>query len=287
LESERKQLLHAHALWTAAVHFAAWPYATWNAILLDFACPAITTATNVDYSLQLIVESFSTGANQVAPAMTICDDSFKLIDTLASEEAALCSEGAQLAPTILCNKLHGHGLIVDFIPTTSNLLLSPVLNCSATSHLLSHLLLPRIHECSAITITNDPFQLIIISVSEGACTAPITFEQSQQPKHNLVDHYGVIGRANLIDLIKFVCYNGQISLISLKLIGINGLVKCNGLFDFIGIVRLIALPESSTSAALMISLASLTSSRSTSLISTVAMALSATSASLVKSASSA
>jgi hypothetical protein len=234
LESEQKQLLHAHALWTAAVHFAPWSYATWNAILLDFACPAITTAKNGHYSFQLIVESFSTGANQVAPATTICNDSFKLIDTLASEGTALCSEGAQPAPTIFCNGLRGHGLIVNFILMTSNLLLSPVLNCSATSHLL----MPRIHECSAITITNDPFQLINISVSGGACTAPITFEQSQQPKHDLVDHYGVIGRADLIDLIKFVGYNGQISLISLKLIGINGLVKCNGLFDFIGVVRL-------------------------------------------------
>jgi hypothetical protein len=90
-ESKQKQLLHAHALWTAAVHFAPWPYATWNAILLNFARPAISTATNGDYSLQLIVESFFTGANQVAPAMTICDDSFKMIVTLASEGAALCS----------------------------------------------------------------------------------------------------------------------------------------------------------------------------------------------------
>ena len=144
---QAKAIIHAHALSTAAVHFAPWPYATWNAILLNFARPAITTAMNGD-------------------------DSFKLIDMLASEGATLCSEGAQPAPTILCNELCGHGLIVDFIPTTSNLLLSsPVLNCSATSHLLLH----RIHECSAITMTNDPFQLIVISVSEGACTAPITF----------------------------------------------------------------------------------------------------------------
>ncbi len=92
--------------------------------------------------------------------------------------------------------------------------------------------------CSAIAITNDPFQLIIISVSEGACAALITFEQSQQPKHDLIDHYGVIDRTDLIDLIKFVGFNRQISLVSIKLIGINGLVKCNGLFDFIGIVGL-------------------------------------------------
>ena len=171
LESERKQFLHTHTFWTAAVHFSPWPYATWNTILLNFARPAITTATNGHYSLQLIVESFSTGANQVAPATTICNDYFKLIDMLASEGAALCSEGAQPASTILRNKLRGHGLIVDFIPTTSNLLLLPVLNCSATSHLL----LPHIHECSAITMTNDPFQLIIIADSEGACTCPERF----------------------------------------------------------------------------------------------------------------
>ena len=225
VESEQKQLLHTHALWTAVVHFAPWLYATWNAIRLVFACPAITTATNGDYSLQLIIESFYTGATQVAPAT---------IDMLASEGAALFSEGAQPALTILCNELCEHGLIVDFNPTTSNLLLLPVSNCSATSHLL----LPRIHECSAIAITNDPFQLNIISVSEGACAALITFEQSQQPKHDLVDHYGVIGRTDLIDPINFVGFNGQLSLVSLKLINIIGLVKCNGLFDFIGVVGL-------------------------------------------------
>jgi hypothetical protein len=132
---------------------------------------AIMTATNGNFSLQLILASFSTDANQVAPATTICDNFFKLIDTSASEGAALCSEGAQPAPTIVCNKLCGHGLIVDFIPTTSNLLLLPVLNFSATSHLL----LLCIHVCSEITMTNDQFQLIVISASEGACTAPITF----------------------------------------------------------------------------------------------------------------
>mgnify|MGYP000883397652 CR=1 FL=1 len=47
-------------------------------------------------------------------------------------------------------------------------------------------------------------------------------EQSQQSKYDLVDHYGVIGRADLIDLIKFVSY--------------NGLINCNGLVDFIGVV---------------------------------------------------
>ena len=65
--------------------------------------------------------------HQVTPA-TIGNDSFKLIDTLASEGGALRSEGAHPAPTILCNKLCGRGLIVDFIPATSNSLLPSVLN---------------------------------------------------------------------------------------------------------------------------------------------------------------
>jgi hypothetical protein len=40
---------------------------------------AIMMATHASYSLQLIVESFSMGDHQVAPA-TICNHSFKLID---------------------------------------------------------------------------------------------------------------------------------------------------------------------------------------------------------------
>jgi hypothetical protein len=47
---------------------------------------AIMIATNVNFSLQLILEYFSTGAKLVAPA-TICNNSFKLIDALPSEGA--------------------------------------------------------------------------------------------------------------------------------------------------------------------------------------------------------
>jgi hypothetical protein len=59
----------------------------------DFARPAITTATNGDFSLQLIVESLSTGAHHLVTPATILDDSFKLIDVLALE-------GAMFAPYI-------------------------------------------------------------------------------------------------------------------------------------------------------------------------------------------
>ncbi len=53
---------------------------------------AIMMATHAIYSLQLIVEPFSTGAKQVAPA-TICNDLFKLI-------VALASKGAMFAPYV-------------------------------------------------------------------------------------------------------------------------------------------------------------------------------------------
>jgi len=56
----------------------------------DLECPANTTVTNANFSLQLIVELLLTGTKEVAPA-TILDNSFKLIDVLASE-------GAMFAP---------------------------------------------------------------------------------------------------------------------------------------------------------------------------------------------
>ncbi len=68
---------------------------------------AIMMATHTIYSLQLIVESFSTGAKQAAPA-TIHNNLFKLI-------VALASEGAHFAPYIFenaftyANKLNHEG----------------------------------------------------------------------------------------------------------------------------------------------------------------------------------
>jgi len=112
----------------------------------NFEHPAIMTAMNINVSLHLTVELLSTGTKQVDPTnsklhlivafirrastaqtnvdlisvsegkdqhqvtpATICNDSFKLIDTLSSEEATLCSEGAQPAPTIYATNLAGAG----------------------------------------------------------------------------------------------------------------------------------------------------------------------------------
>jgi hypothetical protein len=63
---------------------------------------AIMMAAHTRYSLQLIVESFSMGAHQMAPA-TICTNLFKLIDTLASE-------GAIFAPYIFQDTFYANRL---------------------------------------------------------------------------------------------------------------------------------------------------------------------------------
>jgi hypothetical protein len=44
-ESACKQLLHAHARWPAAVHFALWPYALRNAALLHNSLPVLEDGT--------------------------------------------------------------------------------------------------------------------------------------------------------------------------------------------------------------------------------------------------
>jgi len=40
-ESARKKLLHAYPRWPAAVHFALWPYAVWNSVLLHNSLPVL------------------------------------------------------------------------------------------------------------------------------------------------------------------------------------------------------------------------------------------------------
>jgi hypothetical protein len=46
LESACKQLLHAHACWPQAVHFALWPYALRNAVLLHNSLPVLEVGTS-------------------------------------------------------------------------------------------------------------------------------------------------------------------------------------------------------------------------------------------------
>ena len=69
------------------------PVITISSLLLphNFTRPAITTATNDDFSLQLIVESFSTGAEQAA-STTICDDTSKLIVIYSKTSLHFCKD---------------------------------------------------------------------------------------------------------------------------------------------------------------------------------------------------
>ncbi len=69
---------------------------------------AIMLAMHAIYSLQLIVESFSTGAKQVVPA-TIHNDSFKLIDALALEGAIFAPYIFEDAFTYAANKSNHEG----------------------------------------------------------------------------------------------------------------------------------------------------------------------------------
>jgi hypothetical protein len=45
-DSARKQLLHAHSRWPAAIHFALWSYALRNAALLPNSLPVLEDGTS-------------------------------------------------------------------------------------------------------------------------------------------------------------------------------------------------------------------------------------------------
>ena len=93
-------------------------------------------------------------------------------------------------------------------------------------------------------------------------------EQSQQPKHDLVDHYGVIGRADLINRISLVGsislsgFIGQVSFIGLSIVGFVGLslVSLGGLIShfslsnfaiisLVGSLALLVIGSSASSAS--------------------------------------
>jgi hypothetical protein len=79
LESVRKQLLPAHTHWTAAVHFALWSYAIWNAILLHNSLPVLEDGTS---RLELF-SSIRAGCN-MKHVHTFACPMFALDDALAS-----------------------------------------------------------------------------------------------------------------------------------------------------------------------------------------------------------
>jgi hypothetical protein len=154
---------------------------------------AIMMVTHAIYSLQLIVESFSTGAKQVAPA-TLRNDSFKLI-------VALASEGAMFAPYIFQDasylyKLNHEGACVQ-----------------ATSFQTSKLIV-------MYSKTSLHFREDCGIFCEGEWE-----QQRQLNKHNgLVGFLGHNGLTGLIGLIGLI--TGLIVLVGL--INCIGQLRCNG-----------------------------------------------------------
>jgi hypothetical protein len=179
-------------------------------LIVAFIRRASTAQTNVD------LISVSEREHLITPT-TIRNDSFKLIDTLASEGGALCSEGAHPAPTILSDKLHGHGLIVDFIPTTSNPLLPPVLNGAIAPAHKSNL---HVESKSKLIVICFKIFLRFREDCGRFCEG-----ERDNPDIN-----GLLKRSGLIDFIGLII-----------LIGLVGLVGLSCLEDLIGLVGLVEI----------------------------------------------
>jgi hypothetical protein len=171
---------------------------------------ALTAQTNVD------LISVSEGEHLITPA-TIRIDSFKLIDTLASEGATLCSEGAHPAPT---NNFHGHGLIVDFIPTTSYPLLPPVLNGAIAPAHQSNL---RVESKSKLIVICFKIFLHFREDCGRFCEG-----ERDNPGIN-----GLVKRSGLIDFIGLVVLVG--------LVGLDGLSCLEDLIGLVGLVKIVKL----------------------------------------------
>jgi hypothetical protein len=165
---------------------------------------AIMMATHTIYSLQLIVEYFSTGAKQVVPA-TIRNNSFKLI-------VALASEGAIFTPQIFQDTSYLYKLNHE----------------GATSFQTSKLIV--MYSKTSLCFCKDC----------GLFCEGEREQQRQLNKHNGLVGLSLIGYSGLAILTGFVALIGLIDFISLDvLIGLVGFIGCNGLTGLIGLIGLI------------------------------------------------
>jgi hypothetical protein len=177
----------------------------------------------------LIVESFSTGAKQVAPA-TIHNNMFKLI-------VALASEGACFAPYIFENAF-----------TYANALNHEGARAQATSFQVSKLI---------VNYFKIPFHFCedcrIFCEGEWQVTdnGYAIVKQQSANTQEWEQHWQLNGHTGIVGPLDFVGHNGQINLVShsscISLIGHSGLARLTGfdgliiLIDFIGLDALIGL----------------------------------------------
>jgi hypothetical protein len=199
---------------------------------------AIMTATNANSSLQLIVELLSKRTKQVDPA-TIFDNSFKLIDVLASE-------GAMFAPYIFEDTFNRANKSSKFAVASQAMIFSTTIGDNSNGSV-------------------KPQKLIVIYSKRSLHfreDCGIFYEgEWEQQQHldghtGLVDFIGLVGLAGLVGFVGFICLPDFIGI--LGLVGLNGFVISNigsgladhtglslniigfiGFVDFIGVVGLV------------------------------------------------
>jgi hypothetical protein len=162
-------------------------------------------ATHAICSLQLIVESFTTGAKQVAP-VTIHNDFFKLI-------VALASEGAHFAPYIFENAF-----------TYANELNNEGVRAQATSFQASKLIVnyfeTSFHFC-------EDCRIFCEGEWQVKDNGYAIVKQQSANTQEWEQHWQLNGHTSLVGLIDFVGHNGQINLVShsgcISLVGISGI----------------------------------------------------------------
>jgi hypothetical protein len=207
-------------------------------LLHHSAHPAITTATNATFSLQLIVESFSTGAEQVAPA-TICNDSFKSIDTLASEGAQFVQIFYQLG------NLDSSQLIVDLISVIWSF--TNIIHGSFKPQNLIVIYFKRsLHfqeDCGTYCEGEWEQQWHL-----NGYTGLVDFQQRHLNGHTgLVNFIGLVGLIGFIGFIDFIGVVGLVGLNGLiRIVGLsclNDLIGLVGFADHVGIVGVILLVD--------------------------------------------
>jgi hypothetical protein len=167
----------------------------------------------------LIVESFSTGVEQVAPA-TIRNDSFKLIDALALEGAIFAPYIFEDAFTYATNKLNHEGAWAQATSFQTSKLI--VIYSKISLHFRKDCGIFCEGEWEQQQQLNGHTNLVGVGLIIHICLVGCT---------EFINLDGLIGRIGHNDLI------GILSLVGL--VGIVGLIGCIGLAGLIGLVGLI------------------------------------------------
>jgi hypothetical protein len=137
LESVCKQLLHTHACWPVAVHFALWPYTLRNAAHLHNSLPVLEDGTS---RLELF-SSICVGSNMTHAHTSGCPV-FALQNTLASGNQIPCwTPHARLGLILGPSPMHVgmSTLFLTWSPGVSHHNNNVVLTISSRQHIMANL----------------------------------------------------------------------------------------------------------------------------------------------------